>query len=105
MSLPKFRYAITAGAVVGIVVPLILTVCFWLRVFSTLAGDWLFFIWPSSIMLMATENLGRSPQAFAILWLSIGWNVVLYVLAFVLLWCIGWVIRAWRGSLRDGTTI
>jgi hypothetical protein len=56
-------------------------------------------------MLMATENLGHSPQTFAILALSIGWNVALYILAFVLVWCIAWVVRAWRGSMRDGTTI
>jgi len=105
MSLPKFRYAISAGVVLGIVVPLVVIACFWLRVFSTPAGDWLLFIWPSSIMLMATENLGHSPQTFAILALSIGWNVALYILAFVLVWCIAWVVRAWRGSMRDGTTI
>jgi hypothetical protein len=56
-------------------------------------------------MLMATETLGYSPQAFAILAWSIAWNVLLYVIVFTLLWSLGWVLRAWRASLRDGTTI
>ena len=32
-------------------------------------------------------------------------NVLVYVIAFSFIWCIGWVLRAWRASLRDGTTI
>jgi hypothetical protein len=104
MRLPKFRYAILCGAVCGLVTPLFVMVLFWLRVFH-IAGTWLLLIWPSSIMLMATETLGHSPQAFAILVWSIAWNVFLYVLLFTFIWCVGWVLRAWRASLRDGTTI
>jgi hypothetical protein len=91
--------------IIATVVPFILMAGFALHVFSTPAGTWLFFIWPSSIMLMATENLGHSPQALAILGLSIAWNVLSYLLLFTFVWSVGWVLRAWRGSLRDGTTI
>jgi hypothetical protein len=49
--------------------------------------------------------LAQSPQALAILAWSIGWNVSLYVLLFTFVWCVGWVLRAWCTSLRDGTTI
>jgi hypothetical protein len=66
---------------------------------------WLIYIWPSSIMLMATENMGHSAEAFGILTASIGINVVLYVIAACIGWSLAWVIRAWRLSLRDGTTI
>jgi len=54
---------------------------------------------------MATETLGYSLQAFAILTSSIAWNVLLYVIVFTLFWSLGWVLRARRTSLRDGTTI
>ena len=104
MRLPRFRYAIWSGVIGGVVIPLVVMALFWLRVFH-IAGTWLLFIWPTSIMLMATETLGYSPQAFAILAWSIAWNVLLYVIVFTLLWSLGWVLRAWRASLRDGTTI
>ena len=104
MHLPKFRHVVFAAALLGVVIPLIIMALFWLRIF-TIAGTWLLFIWPTSIMLMATETLGYSPQAFAILAWSIAWNVFLYVVVFIFIWCVGWVLRAWRASLRDGTTI
>jgi hypothetical protein len=103
MRLPKFRYAALAGTAFGVLVPLILMALFRLHILR--AADWLRFVWPSSFMLMATETLGYSPQAFAILAWSIAWNVLLYVIVFTLLWSAGWVLRAWRASLRDGTTI
>jgi hypothetical protein len=54
---------------------------------------------------MAAETLGHSPQAFVVLAWSIAWNVFFYVLLFTFIWCVAWVLRAWRASLRDGTTI
>jgi hypothetical protein len=105
MRLPKFRYVALAAVIIATVVPLVFMAGFALRVFSTPAETWLFFIWPSSIMLMATENMGHSPQALAILGWSIAWNVLLYLLLFTFVWCVGWIVRAWRASLRDGTTI
>ncbi len=104
MRLPKFRYVVAASAMLGFVIPLLLTALSQLHIFGV-PERVLLFIWPSSIMLMATETLGHSPQAFAILAWSIAWNVFLYVLFFTFIWCVGWVLRAWRASLRDGTTI
>ena len=104
MRLPKFRYAISAGAILGFLIPVVVTALselHMLRIPETLV----LFFWPSSIMLIATETLGHSPQAFAILGVSIGWNVLLYLIVFTLLWSLAWVLRAWRASLRDGTTI
>jgi hypothetical protein len=105
MSLPKFRYTVVVAAILGILIPVVAMAGFQLRVFPTPAGDWLLLVWPSSIMLIATENLGHSPQAFVILAWSIAWNVLLYLIVFILIWSVGWVLRAWRASLRDGTTI
>ena len=104
MNLPKFRYALLAGFILGIIVPLAIMLCFHLRIFR-LEPDWLLFVWPTSIMLLATDSLGYSLEAFGILAVSIGYNVILYVVTFVAVWCVGWVIQAWRRSLRDGTTI
>lgn len=103
MSLPKFRYALLAGLIIGIIVPLALMLCFYLHFLP--AGDWLLFIWPTSFMLMATESLGHSAEALGIVALSIAYNVLLYTIVFTVIWCIAWVIRGWRASLRDGTTI
>jgi hypothetical protein len=105
MRLPKFRYTVLVAAILGTVIPLIVIAGFQLRVFPTPAGDWLLYVWPSSIMLIATENLGHSPQVFLILAWSIAWNVLLYLIVFTLIWSVCWVLRAWRASLRDVTTI
>jgi hypothetical protein len=90
--------------VLGVVVPLVMMALFWLHVFR-IAGMWLIYIWPSSIMLMATENMGHSFEAFGVLAYSIGINVILYVVVASIFWSLAWVIRAWRLSLRDGTAI
>ena len=104
MRLPTFPRTILWGSMLGLAIPLVMMGLFWLHVFR-IAGMWLIYIWPSSIMLMATESMGHSFEAFGILAYSIGINVVLYVVVFSVLWSLAWVIRAWRLSLRDGTTI
>ena len=104
MRVPTFPRTILWGALLGLVLPIVVMSLFWLHVFR-IAGMWLVYVWPSSIMLMATENMGRSAEAFAILAESIGINVVLYVVVASIVWSLAWVARAWRLSLRDGTTI
>jgi hypothetical protein len=104
MRFPTFPRTILCAGVVGLVLPLLVMALFWLHVFR-IAGMWFIYIWPSSIMLMATDNMGHSAGAFGILAYSIGINVVLYVVVFSILWSLAWVVRAWRLSLRDGTTI
>jgi thiol:disulfide interchange protein len=104
MRFPKFRYAFLCGAALGLAIPLLVMSLFKLRIFPS-GGTWLEYIWPSSFMLMATETLGYSLKAFAILAWSIGWNVFLYVIVFALLWLLGWVVRACLVSSRDRTTI
>src|SRR5947207_1137789 len=103
MRLPKLRYAISAGATLGMVIPLILEGLFeLLHVFILPVRFW-FFIWPSFNMLVGEDVFGL--QFYAILLRSIAWNVLLYAIVFTLLWSLAWVLRAWRASLRDGTTI
>jgi hypothetical protein len=104
MHFPTFRRTVLWAGVIGLVLPITVMSLFWPRVLR-MAGMWLVYIWPSSIMLMATENMRHSAEVFSILALSIGINVVLYVVVSSILWSLAWVIRAWRLSLRDGTTI
>ena len=104
MRLPKFRYAISCAAILGLVIPVLITALSLSRILN-IPETCLLLIWPSSIMLIGTDTLGLGPQAFVILAWSIAWNVFLYVLLFTFLWCVSWVLRAWRASLRDGTTI
>jgi len=103
MRLPRFRHTVLIGAALGFSVPVVSLI--YVFTFHEMAGLWIVVIWPSSIMLMATENLGWSAQALGILGMSIGGNVLLYVLIFTFIWSVAWVIRAWLASLRDGTTI
>ena len=104
MRLPKLRYVVLLAATLGAAIPLLLMALVSLRILHMLGG-WDLFVWPSSFMLMATEEMGHSAGAFGILAYTIGINVVLYVLVFSILWSLAWLIRAWRLSLRDGTTI
>jgi hypothetical protein len=103
MSLPRFRYALLLGFIIGVLVPTVVMICARLRILY--AGEWLLFVWPSSLMLMATENLGYSVEALGIVALSIAYNALLYIIAFSVIWCVAWLIRSGRASLRDGTTI
>lgn len=105
MRLAKFRYTTLGASLLGFFLPVAIMIGLELRLFSTPAGDWLLYVWPSSIMLTATETLGHSPKAFAILAWSIGWNMLLCLIVFTFIWSAVWVLRAWRASLRDETTI
>jgi hypothetical protein len=62
-------------------------------------------LWPSGIWLLATDGREHELIAYEIIGLSVLANMLLYGFMFTLLWCGGWVLRAWRASLRDGTTI
>ncbi|HEV3392635.1 MAG TPA: hypothetical protein VG103_03915 [Chthoniobacterales bacterium] len=103
MRLPRFRYVILLASVVGGVLPLLIMVGFWLHTFS-FAGERLFYIWPSSILLMAM-NSDHAAQSLVVLGVSIAVNIFLYFLVFTVLWSFAWVLRRWRASGRDGTTI
>jgi hypothetical protein len=104
VRLPKFRYVLFSGVLLGAVIPLALTSCLVLRVFQ-IPSQWFLFIWPTSIMLMSPENLEFMPYALGTLIASIAYNIIFYIIAFSVIWCLVWVFRAWRTSLRDGTTI
>jgi hypothetical protein len=104
-KLRKFRWAVVAGAALGAAVPLLFFAIPPFRYF--VATDRGIFLWPSAIWLMATDMEGRGyafPD-YVILGVSIFANVLLYSMVLSFAWCLGWVFRAWRGSLRDGTTI
>ncbi len=58
MSVPRFRSAVSAGIAAGLLVPVAVMIAFRLRIL-TIASEWLLFIWPTSIMLMAAESVGR----------------------------------------------
>ena len=106
MRLPKFRYAVLAGAITGIGIPLLVYILQWLNILGA-AGTWLLFIWPSAVMLDYDlgDSSGNNASDFVIMMFSVACNVLLYVILFTFLWSLGWFFRAWRASLRDGTTI
>jgi hypothetical protein len=103
MRLAKFRWAVVIGAAVGAAVPLLFfTVPPFQYFITTGKGIWL---WPSGIWLMMTDGHEEEIGSYEVVGVSILANILLYAIIFSLLWCAGWVFRAWRGSLRDGTTI
>ena len=103
MRLPKFRFVILAAVILGVGIPIgFYTVSrFGYSFGSTLD----LCMWPTSIILMATETHGHDWFATKILGLSVAGNVLYYFIILTFIWCVAWVLRAWRASLRDGTTI
>jgi hypothetical protein len=103
MRLPKFRFAVLGGFIVGGVIPLLYFTVRPMQEF--IAGSRGIFLWPTAILLMATDGREHELISYEIIGISIFANILLYTLVFTFIWCIGWVLRAWRASLRDGTTI
>jgi hypothetical protein len=92
------------AACVGFVVPLVLLFLARLTHSAPLV-DRAMIVWPTCAFLTATEGHEHTLHGYLVLAAVIAANVVLYIVAFTFLWCIGWFIRAWRRSLHDGTTI
>ena|SRR5438105_2424254 len=101
MRLPKFRYALFIGGILGLVIPIaVLVSTYWRPIFFPPA--WVFVVWPSLIMFFGIDDHGYplAPLSFAV-----ATNILVYVFVAGGFWCAAWVIRGWRASLRDGTTI
>jgi len=103
MRLPKFRFVILAVVMVGVCLPV--GFYFAIRCGYLFRSTFDLFMWPTSIILMATETHGHDWFATGTLAVSVATNVLYYFIIFTFIWCVGWVVRAWRASLRDGTTI
>jgi hypothetical protein len=99
MRFLKLKWILFAGATLGLLVPM----AFLLR---TEYGHYLFgstldlCLFPSSIMLMATENHGHDLFALGILAYSLFLNILYYSIIATLLWCIARVIAAAISWLR-----
>ena len=101
MRLPKFRYALLTGGLLGLAVPIaVLIYLSWRDIFFP--PEWVFVVWPSLIMFFGVDDHG---YALAPLCFAVATNIIVYVFFAAGFWCAAWVIRGWRASLRDGTTI
>jgi len=95
MALPRLTFVLLAAAILGVAVPAVFLAASW-------SGHYFFgstfdlCLWPTSIMLMATENHGRDLFANSVLVVSVLANVVYYSLIASLLWC---VLRIGRAAL------
>jgi hypothetical protein len=103
MRLPKFRWTVLVGALLGGIVPLLFFTVAPFREF-VVAGRGIL-LWPTGIWLMATDGREHELIAYEIIAVSILANILIYSIVFTFIWCVGWVLRSWRASLRDGTTI
>jgi hypothetical protein len=59
-------------------------------------------LWPTSIMLMATDGSEGTPGAYVVIAMSVAANMFLYIAGFSAVWAFARLIRL---SSRDGTTI
>ena len=89
MSVPRLRYIAIIGTLTGIAVAIAL---YAISSGMGLAPEWIIYLWPTAIILMATETLGRSTEAYAILTLSIALNGVLYLVAATAVWSLCWIV-------------
>lgn len=105
MKLPRFRTVALFSACLGMLLPFVLLFLARLTHSSPPVDRAMVLLWPSCILLMATEGQEHTLSAYFILGGAVAVNAVLYTLAFTAIWCVAWVLRAWRKSLRDGTTI
>jgi hypothetical protein len=100
MKLPRFRWAVLAGGIVGLAIPA--------------ASQWLPYshftltllkLWPTSIFGLVIEGHEHEFGSYVFLAAMVFANVLLYVTAFSVVWCIAWVLRACGTPRGNGTTI
>ena len=73
----KPRHAAALAAVLGLLVPLVCELVLYIHPY--VAGDWLLWIWPTSLQLMVLYRNGISwVDVITVFTISIGINVVLY---------------------------
>jgi hypothetical protein len=102
MKLPSLkRVSLVAGAL-GTLAPIAIVV---IQALARSVPDIALYFWPTWGLLMATDGHEREFSSYLIMAASVVANAAIYVLVFALVWGVAWVIRAWRASLRDGTTI
>ena len=98
MRFVKLRWILIGGAALGVLVPL--TFLLVAKSYYHLGTERDLVLWPSAVMLMATENHGHDAYALGVLACSILLNVVYYSLIGTVLWCIGRVVVAAVSLLR-----
>jgi len=87
MRLPKLRWAVLVGALLGIIAPLLFFTSHHFQ--DYVAGGSGAFLWRSGIWLMATDGQEHEVSAYLIIGISVAANVLLYALVFSLIWCVG----------------
>jgi hypothetical protein len=87
MDFPRFKSVLLVAAILGVVVPA--------AFFTAIRFGHYFFgsgfdrcLWPSSIILMATENHGYDLFAISVLVASVVANAIYYCIVGAVVWCI-----------------
>jgi hypothetical protein len=87
----KLKFFLLGGAIIGGVIPLLFFTWHAFLEFVT-AGNGIY-LWPSVVILMATDGHEHTLFAYEIITLAIAVNLVLYTLLGALTWSALWVIR------------
>jgi hypothetical protein len=104
VSFPRFRTAILVGGALGIVLPIALfLLAYAMR--SEILAEVMMLLTPGYYLIDAAERLQHPVPGYAALPVACIANALIYAAGLAIMWCTVWVFRAWRASLRDGTTI
>ena len=96
MKLPRLRMMVLAGAIIGVLIPVVLLLsAYWTRS-SQFVDRAMVLLWPTRVLLMATEEREHTFIGYSILTGVIATNALLYAAGFIAIWCVAWVIRSWR---------
>ena len=105
MKLPRLRTVVVAGGCIGLVIPVVLLLLAYATRSASFANKMMLILSPGYSVVLAAERYQYSIPGYAVLVVLCVANAFFYSAIFTVIWSIGWMLKAWRASLRDGTTI
>jgi hypothetical protein len=91
MKLPTLSRIIAAASMIGAAVALGLYMAAWW--FDYIFGSEILWVWPSSIMLLATDGREQELSSYILLGFTVILNCVLYAAVATLAYCALWLVR------------
>jgi hypothetical protein len=87
----RLRYFVAGGVVLGGLVPLLFFT--WQRFQNYITTGSGIYLWPSDIMLLATDGREHELISYVIIAISIAVNALLYAALAALLWSVIWLVQ------------
>jgi hypothetical protein len=96
VRLPKLRWIILFGAILGSLVPSVALYRYY--AYDYLYGRAVDLLWPSAVLLMVTDGHDHDPDVWVPITISVLLNMLLYAAIAALVWSVLWLIR--RAAMR-----